>query len=718
MWRLYAGTGQALRPPHAERHATGHPSVERFFQLSLLGLVASGYLAVAGSGYLDAPTVVLVAAAVLVRGLVICGLLRLDLTDRAATRATLGYAAFFPADYFLLSRDFLAATVHLVFFLAVMKILTSKNHRDYLALAAISFLELVAAAMLSINFNFFVFLALYLMFGIAALTSGEIRRSIGKAAASTARGGLKRFHPRLALLAVCVTLGILALTAGMFFLLPRTADAALAGLVSHRIFIPGLSNHVTLGEIGELKTSSQPVMHIAIYSNPTGGALKWRGGAMTEFDGRMWSDPDRKVTNLPVENGRVVLRPEARPPGARSISYGVKLASLDSPALFFAGIPESVEGLPDRFLKETESGSFRLWHNPPPGFRYEAYSLLESPPESAQPLNPPPVLGLARRVQCLQLPPRLDPRIPRLAQETAAGASTPLARARAIETHLRTAYGYTLQLPQHEVADPLAYFLFTRKKGHCEYFASAMAVMLRSLGIPARLATGFLNGVYNPMSDLWLVRASDAHSWVEAWMPGLGWTTFDPTPPDPNQHGASWLAQFGLYLDAAETFWQSWVVGYDPGRQGTLADRVLGIHWYSFYATALDWDQYARRWLRRFGAALGLTVAVGLGCWLVGPRLVRLVRIRRRVQRARRGYASVADATLLYQRMLHVLKRHGYQKPAWFTPAEFARSLAGTHLGRPVEDFTTAYNALRFGGRTEAAPRLSILLDELERQRC
>src|SRR5262249_44327080 len=152
--------------------------------------------------------------------------------------------------------------------------------------------------------------------------------------------------------------------------------------------------------------------------------------------------------------------------------------------------------------------------------------------------------------------------------------------ARAIERGLRTTYGYTLQLPDRDIPDPLAYFLFTRKKGHCEYFASAMAVMLRSLGIPARLATGFQSGIYNSVSDLWLVRASDAHSWVEAWIPGRGWTTFAPTPPDPSARGGlSIFTSMALYLDAAETFWQQWVVTYDIARQGALAGRVeLGAH--------------------------------------------------------------------------------------------------------------------------------------------
>ena len=103
--------------------------------------------------------------------------------------------------------------------------------------------------------------------------------------------------------------------------------------------------------------------------------------------------------------------------------------------------------------------------------------------------------------------------------------------------------------------------------------------------------------------------------------------------------------------------------------------------------------------------------------WLLVPPLVRLVRVRRRVQRVRRGQASRGDATLLYERMLAILKRRGYQKPAWFTPAEFAASLADSPLAGGVREFTAAYNALRFGGRTEVAPRLSALLDEMEQLR-
>jgi protein-glutamine gamma-glutamyltransferase len=155
--------------------------VERFFQFSLLGLVASGYLAVAGSAYLDIPTIVLTGGGILLRALLVAGVVRLNISERTATVAALLYAAFFAIDYFLLSHEFLSATVHLVFFLAVLKILTASSNRDNLYIAVIAFLELLAAAILSINFNFFLCLTLFLLFAIAALSSGEIRRSMRRA---------------------------------------------------------------------------------------------------------------------------------------------------------------------------------------------------------------------------------------------------------------------------------------------------------------------------------------------------------------------------------------------------------------------------------------------------------------------------------------------------------------------------------------------------------
>lgn len=696
--------------------------VERFFQFSLLGLVASGYLAVAGSGYLDAPTVLLTAAGLLLRAAMICGWLKFEISDRTATRATILYSAFYVADYLALSGEFLNATVHLVFFLAIVKILTAKTNRDHLYTAVIAFLELVAAAILSVNFNFFVFLALYLLFAMAALTSGEIRRSMGNTgAAFTARSGLKRFHPRLATLTLCVTGGILAMTAGFFFILPRTADAAFSRLISNRMRLPGFSNQVSLGEIGEIKNTSRPVMHVRIWGPQQG--LKWRAAALVDFDGKRWSNNTASREKITLRGGEAELVPPSERPAGRKLNYDVSFDEISTNALFFAGRPESILGLREPLIYRYEGGGYRLERAPSPGFRYSAYSLLEETPEASLPQYPPPVLPLQARERYLQLP-MLDHRIAALAGEWTAGFTTELERVRAIERRLRREYGYTLQLPSRELADPLAHFLFERRKGHCEYFASAMTVMLRAIGIPARLATGFQSGVYNSMTELWLIRASDAHTWVEAWIPGRGWATFDPTPPDPNPPGFGFMTRFNLYLDAAQTFWQQWVVGYDAGQQGSLADRMeqavrrMGLSWVdSAVLVGSDWNARSVAWARRNGVRSGIVVAGGFCLWALGPPLLRLFRVRQRVERVRRGQASVADATLLYDRMLRIVKRHGYQKPAWFTPAEFAASMAGSSLAGPVREFTSAYNALRFGGRTDVAPRLSTLLDELEHRR-
>ncbi len=188
----------------------------------------------------------------------------------------------------------------------------------------------------------------------------------------------------------------------------------------------------------------------------------------------------------------------------------------------------------------------------------------------------------------LELPPSLDPRIPSLAGQITAQADNNYAKATAIESYLRTHYKYTLQLSRIVPHDPLAEFLFERKQGHCEYFASSMAVMLRSLGIPSRIVNGFSTGEFNDLTSQYVVRASDAHSWVEAFFPGHGWIAFDPTPGGIAAPRTGWN-RMALYLDAMASFWRDWVVNYDASHQQALAvgartgSRQLfssGRHWW------------------------------------------------------------------------------------------------------------------------------------------
>ena len=248
-----------------------------------------------------------------------------------------------------------------------------------------------------------------------------------------------------------------------------------------------------------------------------------------------------------------------------------------------------------------------------------------------------------------------------------------------------------------------------------------MAVMLRTLGIPSRVATGFAGGVLNPVSGWYIVRASDAHSWVEAYLPGRGWTTFDPTPFADRGSRASLWARFGFYLDAADTFWQEWVLNYNLDQQLILASRMensgrsFGAEWMdSLRSAAVSWRDAAAGWWRRHGIAAIFCVLLALAAWLAGPELWAWWRTIRRVRQARRGEARASDATLIYERMLRLLKRRGFEKPAWITPSEFARMLPRPEIAALVARFTAAYNDLRFGGNPGAAPRMMALLGEIE----
>jgi hypothetical protein len=198
--------------------------------------------------------------------------------------------------------------------------------------------------------------------------------------------------------------------------------------------------------------------------------------------------------------------------------------------------------------------------------------------------------------------------------------------------------------------------------------------------------------------------------------------TFDPTPPDPSPGSSALLIKLSLYADAVETFWQEWVVSYDLGHQATLADRMeeasrrVSLRWLDRIFDFSDNLPSARSWLVRTGLWWLLAMACGvLGGWSA-PKIWRLWRTRLGVRRLRRGQVSVADATLLYRRMLKLLKRRGFEKPPYSTPYEFASTLPPSEMGILVLQFTSAYNALRFGGEADAAPRLSMLLERLERK--
>src|SRR3984957_1502247 len=628
--------------------------VDRFFELSLLGLLASGFLAVAGSGYLDLPTIVITAVALLTRALIVAGVIRFELPPIVITLVTLAYIAFYAADYFLISRSFIPAAIHLVFFVAVVKILTGHTDRDYLLLKVIAFLELLAACIVSASFNFFFFLLLFLVLGVATFASSEIRQSRkrGYSPVKIAGAGVTG---RLIGVVVSVSLAILVITAGLFFFLPRTARAAFQHLVSHRYHLAGFSNHVSLGEIGEIKQENVAVMHVKMdRPQDSALALKWRGAALSEFNGRAWFNRQGPGQILQPDRAKLMRLDDESPHRAgRYISYAVYLSDLAQDALFFAGSPQYLRI--DSMVVRRPYGNYSAQFSEARTVSYQVYSRLDSQAPAANPALVEPLPADAREAY-LQLP-LLDPRIRELTRNIVGAEASPATQAILLQRYLRNNFGYTLELPKVEPDDPLAFFLFHRKKGHCEYFASSMAVMLRVLAIPSRVITGFQSGVYNPISGSQLIRSSDAHSWVEAWLPDRGWTTFDPTPPDAEIAGISAWTRLSFYADAIDVFWQDWVLNYNLDRQLQLASRVgessrhIGLNWTDsprIWVARIGND--VKAFVRRFGfIVLGLIALLVMAKFL-GRDGWRWWTARQRMLKLQRGGAEASDATLLYQR--------------------------------------------------------------------
>ncbi len=322
----------------------------------------------------------------------------------------------------------------------------------------------------------------------------------------------------------------------------------------------------------------------------------------------------------------------------------------------------------------------------------------------------------------LQVPP-LDARIPRLAESITRGYANNYDKAAAIEFYLRNNFGYTLTLPRILPHDPLANFLFDRKQGHCEYFASSMAVMLRSLRIPARVVNGFRTGEFNDVTSQYVVRASNAHSWVEVYFQGYGWIDFDPTPAAPIAVHSGWSRAM-LYLDAMASFWREWVVNYDASHQQRVGEGVIsrGRH-------MLD---DLRAWGRRHYESLlnsarraqhtvsdsptpwslgGILMTVILVLASNGRRLLRILNQHRLAAHPEKSPRMAS--TIWYERMIQVVAKKGWRKTPSQTPSEFVRTIEDPAIRQSVEEFTRRYERARFGESSEDAGRLPEIYEEI-----
>lgn len=707
--------------------------ITRYFQVSLYLLVVTGFVTLATTGRLDLPALLLVLLALLYRGYLLCRGRTLQLPERWASYLTFLYIVFYLCDVYLLSGSFVTATVHLVLFIMVVKVFSVQRDRDYVYLVIIAFLSVLAAAVLTVDAVFFASFCVFLVVATSTFISMEMRRSSARAAPSrTARSGTRSMTATLSRTALALALAMALGASVIFFIMPRLSTGYLSAYAPRNTLTTGFSDEVRLGEIGRIQQSNTIVMHVQIDGNARAAhGLKWRGVALRSFDGTRWWNPPQPATALknPAAMGAdakfdlsTTRASTVAAPPQRLLHYRVLMEPIGANVFFLVPQPRSLSGQ-YRSITVDEGGGVYNGDPEHPIGSYRAVSELGQPTLDALRLATAEIPSKIAS-QYLQVP-TLDARLPQLAREISAPASTGYDKAAMVEHYLQTNYTYTLQLLSAPQRDPLAYFLFERKAGHCEYFASSMALMLRTLGIPARVINGFRSGEFNSLTGSYIVRASDAHSWVEGYFGGYGWISFDPTPAAGAATPGAW-SRAALYLDALREFWREWVINYDFAQQTSLSNNLavrsrrwidsarLGTrrHYESLLAHARSVQAQGQESPKRSGAILVVAGAV-VALLLNVRRLRRAIGTWRLVRSP--AIAPQAAASVLYARMLHWLARRGWRKLPQHTPMEFVATIADPKLREPLAAFSAHYERARFGNSAEDAEALRTIYEELRK---
>ncbi len=721
-------------------------TLERYFRLSSYLMFATSFMMLVATQQLDWLASVLFAGVLVVGWWVDSGRLRWRIPPSLITWLIILYLPLAAIDWAVLGSSPAVTLIHSIFFVSSFKLLQPKQNRDWLWLYVVSFFEMLLAAGMMIDTNFFLLLIVFLFAGVSTLVSFEVRRaqqSLSERAVAIefwketpeARRWLR--PPRLRNLAgfcAVALLLIMLLAAPLFLAMPRLSQGLLGAGWLRGETLSGFSDSVRLGEVAQVKLNSQVVMRVRVQQPPEQyrAALRWRGVSFDHYDGRVWSDS--RLKKVPVARDSYgAFRLSEETAGKVVTRQTFYLEPLDINTVFVAPRPMSLVGLKS-LLRDQGDG---LWSFPRSFSRlvYVVESDTTEVRDAALREDNSRVYPAEIRARYLQLPEGRDRRIDELAAEITRGAKTQIEIARRIEHHLQTQYGYTLDLRRTNNDDPVVDFLFNVRAGHCEYFATAMTLMLRARGIPARLVNGFQMGEYSDVADIYTVRQSDAHSWVEVYFPKHKWVAFDPTPAAGlNVYEGGLLARLRHYGEAIELFWLEKVIGFDSSQQASII--LSAQRWLSFYQREAAWRwldlklslaEWIESWRRSRGATLEelwsadllprlmlhpLALALYAVMGLAGGALVWRKKARSWQRRIKRD--AVASAVAFYQEMLALLERAGYRRQPAQTPQEFAEALGMPSVG----EITRLYQQVRFGGRqlTEAeVRRVDRLLRELKK---
>jgi transglutaminase-like putative cysteine protease len=533
-----------------------------------------------------------------------------------------------------------------------------------------------------------VFLALFVVFVAAGTWLLMSRHLLGETESLTPpvpRPSVAAMGRDLLTLSLLASVATLAVTTVLFLFIPRIGQAALPLRTQAGRIVAGFTEKVELGAFGEIEADTSIVMRVHL-KEWMGGAgrpealpsLRWRGIAFDQFDGRTWT-VSKSTARLTLRRQLPVPFPIHRYYGGPVLTQEVYLEPIGTEMVFATPRVLRLQGRSD-FVTIDDLGNLLV---PVPAARL--HYTVESEPEVGDPRRAN--LADARQpvdprwhARFTQLPP-IPSRITELAREVTAGSGDRYEAARRLTAWLSRELTYTRVLERVTTLDPLEEFLFVRRSGNCEYFAAALAVMLRSLDIPARVVNGFQRGEWNPYGEYFIVRLRDAHSWVEVFVEGAGWVTLDPSPRGAVEPPGGGVAA-ALWLDALRLSWYRYVINWSLHDQLAAAEAVRRATW-SWSAAALALPNVGRAprlALAALAVAIALVAAAG---W------------------RRRSAAATADAVMprFYARALRALARRGLA-PA---PGETAREFAGRANERlpasepAVACVTSAYERVRFG---------------------
>jgi hypothetical protein len=624
----------------------------------------------------------------------------------------------------VMTQPTLAMAIEFAAFLQISRLFNRRTAVDYQQIAVLSFLHLIAATVLSTNLSYG---AIFVGFVVATpwmLALSHLRREIeGNYPAQTdadptSRNAVRRVlasrrvvGPGFLLGTALLSLPLFAMTLAIFLTIPRVGQGFLSFDRSSGQRVAGFGNQVELGGFGVIRDDPTVVLRVMPLPKVDEKAprmlLRLRGTSFDYYDGRRWTRSPSATLRLP--RLPPYLYPIRRMPRrGEDRQFQIVLDRLEEPVVF---LPEGTVALSvaprqssgeniERELSAAPGLDVRYDNLDGLGLVYVAY-ISDDPAESA--IAP---IAEERRADYLKVPMGHE-RVAELARRVAGDAATDEQKANRIERFLKIGqYKYSLEQPDVGKRWPLEVFLLEQKRGHCEYYSSAMAIMLRTLGVPTRNVTGFAGGQYNPYGGYYALRQGDAHSWVEVYLKGRGWVTYDPTPSgraDMGPRDGLWT-DLNALIDAMRTRWMTSVVGYDLRAQVGMLRRLARLieslressgrgateharpdHGFHFH---VDWRSVVR--------VLVACVALGLLGWL-------LFRVLRPLSGGGARQLGKQQALIvgLYAELERALRKRGHPRPPTQTPLEHARQLKSQGFAQHAEvDVVTArYLEARYGGR-------------------